>query len=362
MDAARTRQLAIALFMAAACWEVLPISPHAWSQPPAEPSGLRWESNLEAAQHQAAESGRLVLVHFGAPWCAPCRRMEQVFSQPGFGRELAEHFVAVKLNRDHHPATARRLGVDAIPADVVLAPDGRVLHRMQGARTADRYIAALLAVADDHNRQTEAFVQTPPQDATPPSDQLAASRPTPPRASRRTGTAWDSPPDTAAQQQMPQAPDSPADAPPARRQAAQAERDRQPTQQPSQRHSVIRQEDLPPDSPPLALDGYCPVTLCLNKRWAIGDVRYGAVHRGRTYLFAGPQEQQEFLTNPDRYSPVLKGNDPVLALDEHRLVPGERRYGLFCAGRIYLFSSEKTLQTFARNPQRYLAEAVQAQR
>lgn len=369
---------ALAILLAAACYGLANGAAPPAGQEPAEAGGLAWETSLEAAQRRAAESGRLVLVHFGAPWCAPCRRMEQVFSQPGFGRELAQHYVAVKLNRDHYPATARRLGVDAIPADVVLAPDGQVLHRMQGAQPAERYVATLLAVVDELQAPNDAVAQaTPPSSApqaprparstgpaaptAPPTDSATAPRRPQPRPSRQTGTAWDPPPAVPPQDVVAQAPAAPGKNNGARKQAP-APANNPPSATAQRPNPVIRQEDLPPDSPPLALDGYCPVTLCLNKRWAIGDVRYGAVHRGRTYLFVGPEEQQEFLSSPDRYSPVLKGHDPVLALDEHRLVPGERRYGLFCGGRIYLFSSEQSLQKFARNPQRYMAEAVQAQR
>ena len=53
--------------------------------------------------------------------------------------------------------------------------------------------------------------------------------------------------------------------------------------------------------PALGLDGYCPVTLADQKKWQVGDRRYGVIHRGRTYLFAGPVEQQKFLANPDHY-------------------------------------------------------------
>lgn len=369
--------MAIALFLATARWCLAGDASLAASQEPTESSALTWETSLETAQRRAAETGRLVLVHFGAPWCAPCRRMEQVFSQPGFGQELAQHFVAVKLNRDHYPATARRLGVDAIPADLVLSPEGHVLHRLQGARSAERYVAALLALVNEARPTDQAVAQAAPnatrQTESPSASNGPSSTPSrpnpsdmalqqvPPRPPRNTRAALDSPVPSQPPNAVAQAPIASGDAGTARMQAPPPTSSRQ-TSASQRRAPLIRQEDLPPDSPPLALDGYCPVTLCLKKRWSIGDVRYGAVHRGRTYLFAGPQEQQEFLANPDRYSPVLKGHDPVLALDEHRLLPGERRYGLFCGGRIYLFSSEQTLQTFARNPQRYMAEAVQAQR
>jgi YHS domain-containing protein len=89
---------------------------------------------------------------------------------------------------------------------------------------------------------------------------------------------------------------------------------------------------------------------------------WGAVHRGRTYVFTGPAEQQKFLANPDRYSPVMSGNDPVLALNQGQSVVGRREFGWFFNDRVYLFSSEESLNEFARNPNRYSAEITAAMR
>ncbi len=122
------------------------------------------------------------------------------------------------------------------------------------------------------------------------------------------------------------------------------------------------QFQLPPGSPPLGMEGYCPVTLVNQKRWVQGDSRWGAVHRGRTYLFTGPEEQKHFLASPDSFSPVMSGNDPVMAADQRQVVPGTRTHGVFYGNRIYLFSSEASLQQFNQNPRRYAAESLQAMR
>jgi protein disulfide-isomerase len=124
---------------------------------------------------------------------------------------------------------------------------------------------------------------------------------------------------------------------------------------------------LPPGTPPLGLEGFCPVQLTHamkqaepNRRWTRGDVRWGAIHRGRLYLFAGSNEQAAFLADPDRFAPVCSGDDPVLALDQGRQVPGKREFGVLYNGRFYLFAGESTLNQFAKNPERYTAEAIQA--
>jgi protein disulfide-isomerase len=110
----------------------------------------------------------------------------------------------------------------------------------------------------------------------------------------------------------------------------------------------------------LGLDGYCPVVLSEKEQWVKGDPRYGVIHRGRTYLFAGPDEAKRFFVNPDRYAPVLAGIDVVVAVEENRQVPGKRDYGAWYEGRIYLFAGEVTYRKFDLEPGRYAAAAMQA--
>ncbi len=114
-------------------------------------------------------------------------------------------------------------------------------------------------------------------------------------------------------------------------------------------------------TPPVGLDGYCPVTLADQKRWQVGDRRYGVIHRGRTYLFAGPVEQQKFLSNPDHYSPAISGQDVVMALDQGQPVDGQRQFGVQYQGRTYLFASDASRCAFSQNPKRYAAEVLQAE-
>jgi len=113
---------------------------------------------------------------------------------------------------------------------------------------------------------------------------------------------------------------------------------------------------------PLGLEGYCPVTLIDRGQWVEGRPQWGARHRGRTYLFAGADQQQAFLAGPDRYAPTLSGDDPVVAFDTGKQTPGLRRYGVTYQQRIYLFSSPETRNAFAANPQRYTERVIVAER
>ncbi len=113
---------------------------------------------------------------------------------------------------------------------------------------------------------------------------------------------------------------------------------------------------------PLCLDGFCPVSLYEKQQWLPGDRRWGAIHRGRTYLFTGPEEQRRFFTDPDRFAPVGSGNDVVLAAEQGRAVPGMRKHGVFFGNRIYLFSSEESLAKFAEKPEAYANQVLNATR
>jgi YHS domain-containing protein len=117
----------------------------------------------------------------------------------------------------------------------------------------------------------------------------------------------------------------------------------------------------PHGSMPLGLEGYCPVTLVERGSWVEGRAQWGVRHRGRTYLFAGPEQQQAFLASPDRYAPALSGDDPVIAFESGRSEPGRRAYGVTYQSRMYLFSTPETRAAFSADPGRYTARVMIAE-
>lgn len=123
---------------------------------------------------------------------------------------------------------------------------------------------------------------------------------------------------------------------------------------------AVAPPQLPAGSPPVGFEGYCPVTVKTQRKWVLGNPSLGVVHRGRTYLFASEAERQQFWADPDAYSPVFAGLDPVMLLEKQQSVEGMRRYNWEYGGLVYFFSSEETKRRFEANPASYAAGVRQA--
>lgn len=319
--------------------------------------GLKWQTDLATAQRQARESGRLVLIHFGGSWCEPCRRLEQqVFSQPGFGRDLEARYVAVKVDPRQQHQLAEKYGVRAVPSDVVTTARGQLIFRFESPSSAADYTATLNRIADNAQpaapRTMVAAAQsesaTGPPASTDAAQQGAVDRYADYYSRRRPVS---SPPAANAT-----TPAANTVAPAANALVADAKQN-EPRSQPSAAGEVPHdQPPTTPKNPPFALDRHCPVTLVEKRRWERGNEQWGAIHRGRTYLFVSAEAQKAFLADPDRYSPVFSGNDPVIRVEYHQEVPGKCEHGAIYNNRIYLFTSEDNFNRFDRNPARYTAE------
>jgi len=380
-------------------------------------SGVRWQTNLDTAKRLAAETNRLILLHFWTESCPPCMRMErEVFSRPDVAAAIEANFVPLKINAQHFPMTAREYGISAWPTDLILSPQGGLVYRRTGGSDATQYVALLNQVAAAvRNPGYQTYASANPSYPPAGSAPVGPGGTVPPRADR---AQWPVYPPQANPAGVPAgAAAVPAETRPWQPEAAQwnggaypapggyrpapeqvGGRLRGPVEQsqpavsgaasqgfgrPAMEPNPRTAPASPPsygaapsygsaggpyqmvatpavNSAPLGLDGYCAVSLAERERWIKGDPRYGVIHRGRTYLFAGPEEANRFYADPDRYAPVMSGMDVVVAVDENRQVPGRREHGAWYERRVYLFASEATFRRFDQDPARYAAAAMQA--
>ena len=335
---------------------------------------LVWLESIEAGRAQAARTGKLLLVHFWSTHCGPCVQLDRkVYSQDQVAQSIERHFVPVKINTEVHPELARRHAIRFVPTDLVMDASGRILATQKCPPEPTRYLAGLMRLVPTANANRQAATaptsevkyenivgsryassQTPPSVAAMPPQMSPQIPPQVPAFSPSSATPSVSPVNL---QQPVQGPPSSSVARSSYAPAPSANVAQSlvpPTRTPP--HTVM----TPPKNEEPGLDGMCAVELTEHQKWVAGDRRWGAYHRGRLYLFAGELQQQRFLANPDHYSPVFSGYDPVVALKERRFVPGRRQHGAFYNRRVYLFASEASLAEFYQAPERFQSAATQA--
>jgi len=102
---------------------------------------IQWRESLDEAKAEAAETKRLVWLHFEADWCAPCKKLETfVFSDAGVVRTSDRNVVAVKIDADENDSLVRKMGVSRIPYDIVMTPEGEMLVNRTSPRNATDYL------------------------------------------------------------------------------------------------------------------------------------------------------------------------------------------------------------------------------
>jgi YHS domain-containing protein/thioredoxin-related protein len=106
----------------------------------------------------------------------------------------------------------------------------------------------------------------------------------------------------------------------------------------------------------LALSGYCTVSLIEARKLVKGQAEHAVAHQGRTYRFGSLTARERFRQDPARYLPWNDGACPVTQFEEGLRKPGDARWGVLYAGRLFVCASEQNRRRFMENPGRYLTE------
>jgi len=367
----------------------LTVSSHAQSVG-SPPPFIRWETDLNVAMTRAEQENRPLFLHF----CLPAQQMEtEVFTQPNIASHLQANYVMVKINASENAALVQKFAVTAAPTDIVMRVNGQLIHRRVGGITADRF-ADYLAFLQKTIQSERNLVPPPSAPAPFPGMNVAEpSPPVPPGTAAQPGvmlpremiTTPDIMRDTFGGHQAPVAPTVSGTVPPPN--APHAFRSLETATRPAMDQTagtynvqnsphVSMKETTPPVASavaavlvepapakmtvevPLALEGFCPVTLCSEERWTPGNPAYCTMYHGHIFRFASMETLVAFAQNPAKYIPIAMGEDIVFMVERNKRIEGNRKFGAWFQGRVFLFSCQETLNAFADRPEYFMEIAL----
>jgi YHS domain-containing protein len=115
-------------------------------------------------------------------------------------------------------------------------------------------------------------------------------------------------------------------------------------------------------SVPLALDGYCPVSMFKKSELIRGAEDQCCVYKDKRYQFISAAERESFIQNPKRFLPSEDGLCVVTWAEDHRRLPGSIEFPAMFGDYLFLFGNDQARQRFLADPERYVDATGRAHR
>ncbi len=100
------------------------------------------------------------------------------------------------------------------------------------------------------------------------------------------------------------------------------------------------------------LKGFCPVMLRDERDLKNALPEHHSTFKGRTYYFSSADAKTAFDEHPQQYAPISGGQDVVLLKDKVTK-EGSLDHAVWFKDRLYLFTSQKTLEQFVATPKEF---------
>ncbi len=311
------------------------LTPKVWGGPP---DTITWRSEYNSAYFEAKTAKRLLWIQFTGPWCPNCRRMEHdSFPQARIVEQAKASFISVKLRSDENEDLAMKFNLTGLPATVVIDPETqKILALHQGYLGPDDLGAVFgeaVVLRDKRREEAKTLLASKSkakQDTLSPAVQTVYSDLTKQGIRADFGIS-----------NLPSALFA------------------------SAVKSFGKPQGTNPitvasgKTAPLALSGYCPVSLVSTHKLVRGDSSHAVTHDGKLYRFANADMSKRFLENPDRYIPINGGKCPVAGVEREKSLPGDARYGVLYRERLYLCATSNDRNQFLQNPDRYALAHVE---
>lgn len=98
------------------------------------------------------------------------------------------------------------------------------------------------------------------------------------------------------------------------------------------------------------LKGFCPVMLRDHRDLVDARAEYRSFYRNRIILLSSQEAKVVFESDPAKYAPASAGNDVIHLAQTGEELEGTLDYAVWYKGRLYLFASAETLETFVAAP------------
>ena len=106
----------------------------------------------------------------------------------------------------------------------------------------------------------------------------------------------------------------------------------------------------------LAIEGYDPVAYFVEGQPVKGLPDFEASQAGAVWRFHNDGNRASFVAHPEVYGPQFGGYDPT-DIARGVIVAGNPLFFVVTGDRLYLFSLEANRDTFADDPEHFLAQA-----
>ncbi|MBL8815822.1 MAG: DUF255 domain-containing protein [Planctomyces sp.] len=339
---------------------------------------VQWSHDIDDALKQSAATGKPVLMEFTAKWCAFCRKMEvTTFADPEVATHIHQNFIPVQVDADQHKDLVKQLQIKGLPAILIVGSDLAIVERISGYQTADAMLDRLEKVAPEAKSPTKktpastvATAETTTKRKTAAVNAATASYPAeenpfapPAAADVAPKTNTENP--FAAFEELESEPAAPSDenpfGDPSPIRAASQSRPGKP--------EVVAEEPATETTEPeesaaevkVEFGGLCLVSAVEERALTEGLPEFQTVYHGKKIQFCSEDHMQKFLSNPERYWPMLDGACAVTLAEDGKTVTGELRYASVFRKRVWLFSSDKKLKTFIASPADIVEEALEEQ-
>lgn len=98
------------------------------------------------------------------------------------------------------------------------------------------------------------------------------------------------------------------------------------------------------------LKGFCPVVLRDDRDLVDAHSEFRVVYNSKTYYLSSSQSVSAFHSDPAKYAPAARGNDVIQQAITGEQIEGSLDFAVWYKGRLYMFSSAETMDTFVSAP------------